>query len=140
MLHDVFAVPFQTIAGLLDRLSAAAKKLASRARERLRRLHRLREDPGAQPRRAAEVAEETRRFTQLARAGVVMLIDGVAGIVIAPGGRAQALLQIGVGDHNRIHTIDITGGGDHLRRAVLTLPRRPSQNCHMPIGYQGHRK
>ena len=54
-----------------------------------------------------------------------MLIDGVPGIVIAPGGRAQALLQIGVGDDNRIHTIDITGDADRLRRAVLTLPRWP---------------
>jgi RNA polymerase sigma-70 factor (ECF subfamily) len=183
VLHDVFAVPFGTIAGVLDRSPAAAKKLASRARGRLHA------DPAVQPRRAAEhveiveaflaasrggdiatlldllapdvvrrvdlalvpddvstelrgaavVAEETRRFTHRARAGVVMLIDGVPGIVIAPGGRAQALLQIGIGDDNRIHTIDITGDVDRLRRALLTLPRRPSQNCHNPVGYQGHR-
>jgi len=182
-LHDVFAVPFETIAGLLDRSAAAAKKLASRARRRLL------SDPAAQPRRVAEhleiveafltasrggdiatllnllapdvvrrvdralvpedvptelrgateVAEETRRFTHRARAGAVMLIDGVPGIVIAPGGRAQALLRIGVGDDNRIHTIDITGDADRLRRAVLTLPRWPSQSYHKPIGYQGHR-
>ncbi len=79
-------------------------------------------------------------LTTHVQAGVVMLIDGVPGIVIAPGGRAQALLQIGVGDDNRIHTIDITGGADRLRRVVLALPRWPSQNCHMPIGYQGHQK
>ncbi len=183
VLHDVFAVPFETIAGLLDRSPAAAKKLASRARGRLHA------DPAAQPRRVAEhveiveafltasrggdiatllnllapdvvrrvdralvpegvptelrgateVAEETRRFTHRARAGAVMFIDGVPGIVIAPGGRAQALLQIGVGEDNRIHTIDITGDTDRVRRAVLTLPRWPSQNCHKPIGYQGHR-
>src|SRR6201998_1551876 len=35
VLHDVFAFPFDTIAGLLDRSPAAAKKLASRARLRL---------------------------------------------------------------------------------------------------------
>jgi RNA polymerase sigma-70 factor, ECF subfamily len=183
VLHDVFAVPFETIAGLLDRSPVAAKKLASRARGRLHA------DPAAQPRRVAEhveiveafltasrggdiatllnllapdvvrrvdralvpegvptelrgateVAEETRRFTRRARAGAVMFIDGVPGIVIAPGGRAQALLQIGVGEDNRIHTIDITGDTDRVRRAVLTLPRWPSQNCHKPIGYQGHR-
>ena len=183
VLHDVFAVPFETIAGLLDRSPAAAKKLASRARGRLHA------DPAAQPRRVAEhveiveafltasrggdiatllnllapdvvrrvdralvpegvptelrgateVAAETRRFTHRARAGAVMFIDGVPGIVIAPGGRAQALLQIGVGEDNRIHTIDITGDTDRVRRAVLTLPRWPSQNCHKPIGYQGHR-
>ncbi|BAX93057.1 RNA polymerase sigma factor [Mycobacterium shigaense] len=32
VLHDVFAVPFETIADLLGRSPAAAKKLASRAR------------------------------------------------------------------------------------------------------------
>jgi RNA polymerase sigma-70 factor (ECF subfamily) len=88
---------------------------------------------------ATEVAEETRRFTHRARAGAVVLIDGVPGIVIAAGGRAQALLQISVGEDNRIHTIDITGDADRVRRAVLTLPRWPSQNYHRPIGYQGHR-
>jgi RNA polymerase sigma factor (sigma-70 family) len=183
VLHDVFAMPFETIAGLLDRSPAAAKKLASRARRRLLA------DPAAQPRRVAEhveiveafltasrggdiatllnllapdvvrrvdralvpedvptelrgateVAEETRRFTHRARVGAVMLIDGVPGIVIAAGGHAQALLQIGVGDDNRIHTIDITGDADRVRHAVLTLPRWPSQNYHRPIGYQGHR-
>jgi RNA polymerase sigma factor (sigma-70 family) len=37
VLHDVFAVPFETIASLLDRSPAAAKKRASRARGRLYR-------------------------------------------------------------------------------------------------------
>ncbi len=166
VLHDVFAMPFETIAGLLDRSPAAAKKLASRARGRLHA------GPAVEPARAAahveiveaflaasrggdiaallellapdvlrrvnpalvgagvpvelrgarEVAEETRHFTRRARAGVVLLIDGVPGVVIAPHGRAQVLLRIGVGTDNRIHTIDITGDPDRLRRAVLTLP------------------
>ena len=183
VLHDVFAVPFEAIAGLLDRSPAAAKKLASRARGRLhadpaaqpgrvaehvevveafltasrggdiatllnllapdvvRRVDRalVPEDVPTELRGATEVAEETRCFTHRARVGAVMLIDGAPGIVIAPGGRAQALLQIGVGEDNRIHMIDITGDTDRVRRAVLTLPRWPSQNCHRPIGYQGHR-
>ena len=183
VLHDVFAMPFENIAGLLNRSSDAAKKLASRARERLRA------DSAAQPRRATEhleiveaflaasrggdiatllellapgvvrkvdralvpkdvptelrgareVAEETRRFAQRARAGAVMLIDGVPGIVIAPRGRAQALLLIGVGADNRIHTIDITGDAERIRRAVLALPRWSLQEHHSPIGYEGHR-
>jgi RNA polymerase sigma-70 factor (ECF subfamily) len=36
VLHDVFAVPFDQIGGILDRSPAAAKQLASRARQRLR--------------------------------------------------------------------------------------------------------
>jgi ketosteroid isomerase-like protein len=186
VLHDVFAVPFETIAGLLERSPTAAKKLASRARARLHvgspaQPRRVAEHPAiveaflaasrggdiaallallapdvvrrvdqtlipdpvsegvpTELRGAREVAEETRRFAQRARAGVVMLIDGVPGIVIAPHGRAQALLQIGVGADNRIHTIDITADADRLRRAVLAPPRWPSQEDHSPIGYQRH--
>jgi len=36
ILHDVFEIPFDTIAGILDRSAAATKMLASRARGRLR--------------------------------------------------------------------------------------------------------
>jgi len=203
VLHDVFALPFETIADLLDRSPAAAKKLASRARGRLvagsviqpprvaehleiveaflaasrggdiatllellapdvvRRVDQalVPADVATELRGATEVAEETRRFAQRARAGVVMLIDGVPGVVIAPYGRAQALLRIGVGDDQRIHTIDITGDVDRLRRAVLALPRRsscpappraaawpelppggPSQQHHRPVRYQGRQR
>jgi RNA polymerase sigma factor (sigma-70 family) len=182
VLHDVFAVPFEAIAGVLDRSPAAAKKLASRARGRLhadsptephrgpehleiveaflaasrggdiptllellapdvmRRVDRalVPDDVPTELRGAREIAEETRRFAQRARAGVVMCIDGVPGIVIAPRGRAQVLLQIGVGADNRIHTIDITADADRVRRAVLALASWPSQGHHSPIGYQGH--
>jgi RNA polymerase sigma factor (sigma-70 family) len=182
VLHDVFAVPFETIAGLLDRSPAAAKKLASRARGRLqggtpaqprraaehleiveaflaasrggdiatllellapdvvRRVDRalVPEDVPTKLRGAREVAEETRRFAQRARAGAVMLIDGVPGIVIAPRGRPQVMLQIGVGADNRIRTIDITGDAERLRRAVLALPSWPPREHHRPIRYQGH--
>ncbi len=182
VLHDVFAVPFETIADLLDRSPAAAKKLASRARGRLlggapaqprraadhleiveaflaasrggdiatllellapevvRRVDRalVPADVPTELRGAGEVAEETRRFAQRARVGVVMLIDGAPGIVIAPRGRPQVMLQIGIGTDNRIHTIDITGDAERLRRAVLALPLLPSQARRRPIGYQGH--
>ncbi|OIN79841.1 sigma-70 family RNA polymerase sigma factor [Mycobacterium malmoense] len=178
VLHDLFGVPFETIAGVVGRTPAAAKKLASRARGRLhagaavepRRAAEHAEivdaflaasrggdiaallellapgvvrrvdaalvpaDVPTELRGATEVAEETRRFAQRARAGAVMLIDGVPGIVIAPYGRARIMLQIGVGADNRIHTIDITGDAERLRRAVLTLP--PSQEHHRPVGYQ----
>jgi RNA polymerase sigma factor (sigma-70 family) len=182
VLHDAFAVPFDEIAGLLDRTPDAAKKLASRARSRLH------SGPAAEPRRTAEhlqvvtaflaasrggdiatllellapdvvrrvdralvpddvptevrgareVAEETRRFAQRARTGFVMLINGVPGIVLAPRGRAQIMLLIGLGADGRIHTIDITGDPDRIRRATLTLPGRPIQQPHRPVGYQRH--
>ena len=181
VLHDVFAVPFEAIAGLLDRSPAAAKKLASRARGRVRVA------PGTQPRRtaehlqvvqaflaasrggdiaalldllapdvvrrvdralvpddvptevrgAADVAEETRRFTRRARAGVILLIDGVPGIVIAPGGHAASAAadrrrgrQSHPHDrHHRRHRPPARRGSHTAAPAV--------QNCHMPIRYQG---
>lgn len=166
VLHDVFAVPFETIADLLDRSPAAAKKLASRARGRLHpapsapaprtaeHLEVVRAflaasrggdidtlvkllapdmvrtvDPALVPadvpvemRGARAVAEETRRFTDRARAGAVVLIDGRPGIAIAPAGRLEALLRISFGVGNRIQVIDITGDHEQLRNAVLTLP------------------
>jgi RNA polymerase sigma-70 factor (ECF subfamily) len=64
--------------------------------------------PGDVPtelRGANEVAEETRRFALRAQAGVVVLINGVPGVVIAPAGPVAALLQIGI-DDSRIHITD----------------------------------
>jgi DNA-directed RNA polymerase specialized sigma24 family protein len=182
VLHDVFAVPFETIAGLSDRSPAAASRAPRRllgatpaqprsaadhleiveaflaasrggdiatslkllAPEVVRRVDRalvpalVSEGVPIELRGAGEVAEETRRFAQRARVGVVMLIDGAPGIVIAPRGRAQIILQIGIGSDNRIHTLDITGDAERLRRAVLALPLLPYQAHHRPVGYQGH--
>lgn len=86
---------------------------------------------------AREVAAETRRFALRARAGAVMLIDGAPGIVLAVRGRAQVLLVIGIGADSRIHTIDITGNAERIRRTALTLPQWPIQEDHKLIGYQG---
>jgi RNA polymerase sigma factor (sigma-70 family) len=80
------------------------------------------DDVPTELRGAEDVAEETRRFALRARAGVVVLVDGLPGIAIAPRGRVEALLQIGIED-GRIHTIDIVGAADRLKRAVLALPR-----------------
>lgn len=177
VLHDLFAVPFETIADLLDRSPAAAKKLASRARARLdpdraarspRTAEHVRiveaflaasrggdigvlldllapgvvrtvdralvpDDVPTEVRGAREVAEETRLFTQRAQAGAVLLIDGVPGIAIARAGRLWALLRVGIGDDDRIHTIDIGGPV----RAALALPSWPYQENHRVIGYEG---
>jgi RNA polymerase sigma factor (sigma-70 family) len=166
VLHDVFAMPFDTIGELLNRSPDAAKKLASRARGRLhaggpveptqsaehlriveaflaasrggdigtlldvlapnvvRRVDRVLvpDDVPTERRGAKEVAEETRRFALRARAGVVILINGAPGVAIAPAGRLEALVQVGIED-GRIQTIDIIGDADRLQRAVLALPQ-----------------
>lgn len=78
------------------------------------------DDVPTELRGAKEVAEETRRFALRAQTGVVLLVNGVPGIAIAPAGHVQALLQIGIED-GRIHTIDIVGDADRLNGAVLVL-------------------
>jgi RNA polymerase sigma factor (sigma-70 family) len=80
------------------------------------------DDVPTELRGAKQVAEETRRFALRARAGAVVLIDGVPGIAIAPAGHVEALLQIGIED-GRIQTIDIVGDADRLKSAVLALPQ-----------------
>jgi RNA polymerase sigma-70 factor (ECF subfamily) len=166
VLHDLFAVPFEEIGRMLDRSPIAAKKLASRARERLhgappedrqltaeqfkiahaflsasqggdipallellapdvvRRADRvLLPDyvPGA-VRGARTVAEETKVFAARARAGEVALVGGVPGIVIAPAGRIQAVIRLGIG-HGRITSIDVIGDPRRLSGTVVALPR-----------------
>jgi RNA polymerase sigma-70 factor (ECF subfamily) len=80
------------------------------------------DDVPTELRGAKQVAEETRRFALRARAGAVVLIDGVPGIAVAPAGHVEALLQIGIED-GRIQTIDIIGDADRLKSAVLALPQ-----------------
>lgn len=63
VLHDVFAVPFDTIADLLDRSPAAVKKLASRARERVRPA------ATARTRRTAEHVKLVEAFLTASRGG-----------------------------------------------------------------------
>jgi RNA polymerase sigma-70 factor (ECF subfamily) len=48
VLHDMFAVPFEEIAVILDRSPAAARQLASRARRRVQGAEQPEQAPGAQ--------------------------------------------------------------------------------------------
>ncbi|MCV7029301.1 sigma-70 family RNA polymerase sigma factor [Mycobacterium sherrisii] len=75
VLHDVFAVPFETIAEVLDRSPAAAKKLASRARSRLQH------EPSGDPGRTARHLEIVEAFLAASRGGdIATLLD-----LLAPG-------------------------------------------------------
>jgi RNA polymerase sigma-70 factor, ECF subfamily len=77
VLHDLFAVPFDRIAPVLDRTPVAAKKLASRARQRVR---------GASPLPPADVARHRRvvdAFLAAARGGdLAELMDVLAPDVV----------------------------------------------------------
>jgi RNA polymerase sigma factor (sigma-70 family) len=63
VLHDLFAVPFDDVAAVVDRSVPAAKKLASRARERVRGA------PVADPARHAEHRRVVQAFLDASRGG-----------------------------------------------------------------------
>ncbi|WP_024804009.1 sigma-70 family RNA polymerase sigma factor [Nocardia sp. BMG51109] len=75
VLHDLFAVPFDQVAAVLDTTPATAKKLASRARIRLREA-----DP-AEPDRSAEHFEIIDAFLAAARGGDIARLVSL----MAPG-------------------------------------------------------
>jgi RNA polymerase sigma-70 factor (ECF subfamily) len=89
VLHDVFAVPFESIAATLDTTPAAARQLATRARRTLAA-------PDA-PRHTADLAEQRRVLSAFVAAAGRGDLDGLARI-LAPnvvvagdgGGRAPA--------------------------------------------------
>ena len=77
VLHDVFALPFEAIADLLDRSPAAAKKLASRARGRV---HANR---AAQPPRTGKHVQIVEAFMAASRGGdIATLLDLLAPDVV----------------------------------------------------------
>jgi RNA polymerase sigma-70 factor, ECF subfamily len=163
VLHDMFAVPFDEIASLLERSPAATRQLASRARRRVggaapatdADLTRQRElvdaflaaardgdldalvavldpdvvlrvDRGAVPRGASRevrgaqaVVEQARTFALLVASARPALVNGAAGVVVAPRGRAVAVAGFTVA-RGRIVEIDLLADPARLRHLDLT--------------------
>ncbi|OBE97091.1 sigma-70 family RNA polymerase sigma factor [Mycobacterium sp. 852002-10029_SCH5224772] len=89
VLHDVFAMPFETIAALLDRSPDAAKKLASRAR------NRLHAGPVAEPRRTAGHLEVVEAFLAASRGGdIAALLELLAPDVVRTVDRALVPVDV----------------------------------------------
>jgi RNA polymerase sigma-70 factor (ECF subfamily) len=160
VLHDMFAMPFEEIAPMVDRTPAAARQLASRARRRVRgatpepdadpsRQRELvdaflaaaregdfdalvavldpdvvfRVDAGGVPPRAREpvigaeaVAREvaTSGYRRLASAARAAIVNGAAGLVIAPRDRPIAVVGF-VTRQGRIVEIDLVADPSKLR-------------------------
>ncbi|HVG99630.1 MAG TPA: RNA polymerase sigma factor SigJ [Miltoncostaeaceae bacterium] len=163
VLHDMFAVPFDEIAPLVERSPAATRQLASRARRRVRGapapdadLTRQREvvdaflaaarggdldalvavldpdvvlrvDRGAVPRGASRevrgaqaVVEQARTFAPLVASARPALVNGAAGVVVAPRGRPLAVAGFTIA-HGRIVEIDLLADPARLRNLDLTV-------------------
>jgi RNA polymerase sigma factor (sigma-70 family) len=154
VLHDMFAVPFEEIAPVVERTPAATRQLASRARRRVQDsapgpdpdLARqraavdaffaatrtgdfealvavldpdivLRSDDGSGKllslRGAQSVAGQALMFTRMAPFVRPALINGVAGVVVAPQGRVFSIMAFTVVD-DRIVAIDAITAPDLL--------------------------
>jgi RNA polymerase sigma-70 factor (ECF subfamily) len=159
VLHDMFSVPFEQVAELLERSPAAARKAASRARKRVEAeptapdvdldrqrevvdaffeaaregdfdalvevLHPevvLRADGGAaRPsanhviRGAAEVAGRALTFANLAPFVRPVLVNGVAGVLVAPRGKPLSVMAFTVAG-GRVVAIDALADPARLER------------------------
>lgn len=69
---------------------------------------------------AQEFVEESKMFATVARGGEVAVVDGAAGVVIAPVGQLKSLLRLDIQD-GRIRVIDIIGDPDRLAAAEIVL-------------------
>jgi RNA polymerase sigma factor (sigma-70 family) len=163
VLHDLFAMPFEDIAPVVERSPAATRQLASRARRRIAvQSPRPADDLGRQRqavdaffaaardgdfealvavldpdvilrsdggtvragatvlvRGAAEVASRALTFARLSPHVRPALVNGVAGVVVAPGGRPFSIMAFTVSD-GRIVAIDALADPDRLRRVDLS--------------------
>ena len=163
VLHDMFSVPFEQVADLLDRSPAAARKAASRARKRVEAeptapdvdlerqrevvdaffeasregdfdalvavLHPevvLRSDGGeARPsanhviRGAAAVAGRAIAFANLSPFVQPVLVNGVAGVLVAPEGRPFSVMAFTVAG-GRVAAIDALADPARLERLALS--------------------
>ena len=161
VLHDVFAVPFDEIAEIVERSPEAARQLASRARRRVQ---------GASPTRSVDLVQHRRvvdAFLRAAQGGdfsglvnvlapdVVLrpdaaavrmgslretrgavavaerlsggaknaqraVVEGLAALVWAPGGRTRGVVQFRVAD-DHIVAIDVTGDPDRINDLEIVV-------------------
>jgi RNA polymerase sigma factor (sigma-70 family) len=165
VLHDMFAVPYDQIAAIVDRSPNAARLLASRARRRVQGAAAVpdadlasqqkaveaffaasrtgdlgalvalldpdvvaRADFGAAPagasrqlRGAAAVAQQAVMFARLAPFVHPALINGTAGAIVAPGGKATTIMAFTV-RNSKITEIDILADPTRLRQLDRYLP------------------
>jgi RNA polymerase sigma factor (sigma-70 family) len=160
VLHDIFDLPFDEIAPIVGRSSAAARQLASRARHRVQGAT----IPDADLRRRREVVEaflaaarggdfeallalldpevvlradttavslgasrEVRKpagvadfMSRRARTAQLALVNGVLGVVWAPGGRTRVVFDITISGE-KIVAIDLIADPDLLHQLDLVL-------------------
>jgi RNA polymerase sigma-70 factor, ECF subfamily len=131
VLHDVFDVPFGEIAPMLDRTPDAARRLASRARHRVRAAGTHAPDAGVGAQRAvidaffaAARAGDLGAIVELLDPDVVLRTDGfAAGPTVLRGAATVASAAAGgASPHAELHHVLINGAAGVL----ITLRGRPA--------------
>jgi RNA polymerase sigma factor (sigma-70 family) len=115
VLHDMFAVPFEEIAPMLDRTPAAARQLASRARRRVRG------SPAVPDADLATQRKVVAAFLAAARAGD---FDALVAVL-----HPDVVFRVDTGAQARPMAALITGSADVARHAAAQGPRF-AQHCH----------
>ncbi|ABD09559.1 RNA polymerase subunit sigma-70 [Frankia sp. CcI156] len=109
VLHDMFAVPFEEIAPIVDRTPAAARQLASRARRRVRGAPTV-PDPDLAAQRKVVAA-----FLAAARAGdfdaLVAVLD------------PDVVFRVDTGSRTRLMPTLLTGSADVAQHTAIQGPR-----------------
>jgi RNA polymerase sigma-70 factor (ECF subfamily) len=129
VLHDMFGLPFEEIAGIVDRTPAAARQLASRARRRVNGAQVPPPDPDlARQRRVVEAFHAAARagdFAELVRIldpDVVLVSDFGPGRPPTVVRGAPAVARSAHGPHGaRLHSV-VVGGAP---AAMITIDGQP---------------
>jgi RNA polymerase sigma-70 factor (ECF subfamily) len=118
VLHDMFAMPFDEIAPIVDRSPAAARQLASRAR---RRVQQADARPGAEAARQREIVGATAAaatFSGRAKGARLALIDGVPGIMWAHRGQVRVVFDFVIMGR-KIVAIEMIADPEHLAQLEI---------------------
>ena len=114
VLHDMFAVPFEEIAPVVGRTTVATKKLASRARQKVRGAESAR--PAGQP--SAELAEQVRVVEAFLKASREGDLEALLGILAPAVVRAADAATLPKGRSPLVR------GRDAVAREMLVLGKR----------------
>ncbi len=121
VLHDVFDVPFEEIGRIVDRSPVAARQLASRARRRVQASGASPDDELDPDRTLVEAFLAASREGDLA--GLIALLDGELGVLVAPRGRMLLVLRPTIVDGRIVEIEAVAERASLDRLSVETLAR-----------------
>ncbi len=133
VLHDIFAMPFDEIAPIVERSPTAARQLASRARRRVRGATTVKDPDLTYQREVVDAFLTASRegsfdallavlgqFSGHAQGARPALVNGAVGLVVARYGRLFLVLSLTI-RHSKIVEIDAVADPARLRQLRLSV-------------------